>query len=245
MRLGSGFLAALLLFAAAHSSEAALKRYRLYTVNITDSPNQSPNPNNTLPGGPGLPDDAAIVDTNGPSPILRKLQFRSDNTTTINVPGLTTTIFISNLFWEGPDAPDLRRSNGVPDAFFTGTGSAANGSTLRWGSVTGWSITGQSWCNSNPAVICTLAMLLDEATIDPRFNSGFYDLGTWSFHGTGFTSIPWVHSYFTNSFGNNQRWLRGGIAETFSVPALPLLGLAVLGTSIAVAGFTLAMRRRD
>jgi hypothetical protein len=245
MRLGSGFLAALLLFSAAQSSDAALKRYRVYTVNITEAPTQAQNPNNTLPGGPGLPDDAAIVDTNGPSPILRKLQYRSDNTTTILVPGTTVGIFISNLYWEGPDAPDLRRSNGVPDSFFTGTGSVANGSTIRWGVVTGWSITGQTWCNSNPAVICSLAMLSDQATIDPRFNSPAYDLGTWSFHGTGFTSIPWVHSYFTSNYGNNQRWLRGGIAETFSVPALPLLGLAVLGTSIAVAGFTLAMRRRD
>jgi hypothetical protein len=244
MRLRLVVFAALLGFVAAQSADAALKRYRLYTVNITESPNQTPNPNNTLPAGPGLPDDAAIVDTNGPSPILRKLQFRSDNTTTIDVPGLNVGIFLSNLFWEGPDAPDLRRSNGVPDTFFTGTGSVGNGATLRWGVVSGWSITGQTWCHSVPAVICSLAMTMDQETVDPRFNSAFYDLGTWSFHGTGFTSIPWVHSYFTSNPGNNQRWLRGGIAETSTVPALPLIGLVVLGGSIAAGGLGFALRKR-
>ncbi len=244
MRFTACALAGLVACLAVSSADAALKRYRLYTVNITEAPQQNPNPNNTLPAGPGLPDDAAIVDTNGPDPILRKLQFRSDNTTTVLVPSLTTTIFLSNLFWEGPDAPGLRRRQGVPVLSFTGTGSTANGSTLRWGTVTGWSITGQLWCNSNPAIICSLAMGMDEQTVDPRFNSEFYDLGTWSFHGTGFTSIPWVHSYFTSSFGNNQRWLRGGIAETASVPALPLVGISVLGGSIAVGALTLIRRRR-
>lgn len=237
-------LAGLAMSFAVTSADAALKRYRLYSVNITEAPQQSPNPNNTLPAGPGLPDDAATVDTNGASPILRKLQFRGDNTTTVLVPSLVTTIFLSNLAREGPDALALGHRHGVPSVAFTGTGNTAASSTLRWGTITGWTITGHTWCNSSPAVVCALAMLMDETTTDPRFNSAFYDLGTWSFHGTGFTSIPWVHSYFTSSFGNNQRWMRGGIAETFSVPALPLLGISLLGSSLAIGGIALFRRKR-
>jgi hypothetical protein len=31
--------------------------------------------------------------------------------------------------------------------------------------------------------------------VDPRFNSEFYDLGTWTFHGTGFTAFPFINSH--------------------------------------------------
>jgi hypothetical protein len=239
-------LAGLALALATPSADAALKRYQLYTVNITEAPTQNPNPNNTLPLPPGSPPfDAAFVDTSGPNPVLRKLIFRSDASTTINVPNLAVGIFLSNKYVEGPEATRLSHHQGVPSLAFTGTGSTANGSTIRWGTVTGWTLTGSTWCNSNPSIICALATVVDEVTVDPRFNSEFYDLGTWTFHGTGFTSIPWVHSYFTSNPGNNQHWLRGGLSQTMSVPALPLIGIAVLGSSIAVGGLAALRRRRS
>ncbi len=86
-------------------------------------------------------------------------------------------------------------------------------------------------------------MVMDQASVDPRFNSEFYDLGTWSFHGTGFTASSFISSYFTNNPGNSSMWVRGFAAQDGTVPALPLLGVALLGGSL-VAGGVAALRRR-
>jgi hypothetical protein len=94
-------------------------------------------------------------------------------------------------------------------------------------------------------VLCNLAQLVDEGTVDGRFNSLFYDLGTWNFHGTGFTASPFIASYATNNPGNTTLWLRGVRRQDGTVPALPLIGIATLGASLVAGGITALWRRRN
>jgi len=102
------------------------------------------------------------------------------------------------------------------------------------------------YCHSSPTYICTYTGVPDLMTMDPMLPSPFYDLGTWTFHGTGFTSVPFVQRVAAPtslSMGNAQYWLKGRLSGGF-VPALPLLGVALLGASLLFAGARLSRKRR-
>ncbi len=219
---------------------AALKKYKMTIRNITNSPNVTPNPDIATPRVTQNFHTSLVDNAAGPSPVLTKFVRAGDATITTLVPSLATTIFVSNNFREGPGV--TLQVHGQDPPPFTGTGSTST--NIRWGTVTGWTITGSFWCNSNPGIICSLAMGVDEDTADPRFNSEFYDLGTWTFHGTGFTGVPFISSYNTNTFGNTAMWVRGATDQDATVPALPLIGTALLGGSLALGGFTALRRRR-
>jgi hypothetical protein len=240
-RLGSLRFAivALALIAVAAQSDASLKKYSLTIRNVTNSSNGSPNPNVNVVFGRDF--SVALIDAAaGPSPVLRKFVRAPDTTTTVPVPALQTGIFVSNNFREGPGV--LAQIHGGTLPAFTGTGSVA--SAVRWGLVTGWTITGSFWCHSNPAVICSFAMGADQATTDPRNNSTFYDLGTWTFHGTGFDGgITFVSSWFTNDPGNTQMWIRGFESRDTTVPVLPLVGSLVLGGTLVLGGVATLARK--
>ncbi len=226
---------------------AALRKYIPIGQTITNAPNVSPNPDVvgrgsvTIRGPIQIP--IVLIDESAPNaPVLRKLLSITPHvTTTVLVPGLTSSIFLSLVSRDGPGV--LAPLYGNPSPTFTGTGSTAGGGQIAWGIVTGWTHTGSAWCNSSPGVICSLAMWMDEATSDPRFNSEFYDLGTWFFHGTGFTSVPYIDAYYTNSFGNTERWTRGIPLQDATLPALPLLGVSLLAASLITGGW-LAWGRR-
>jgi hypothetical protein len=228
-----------MVFSLVSSSDAALRKYDVTFRGQVNSNNVVPNPNT---GVFAVQDElsVALVDGGaGPNPVLRKF-VRADNfTITTVVPGLLVGIFSSTNFREGPGV--IQQIHGAPVPAFTGTGTTAT--NIRWGIVTGWSISGQTWCNSDPAVICSLAMLMDQETVDPRFNSTSYDLGTWSFHGTGFTSVPFIGSAFTSDVGNQTYWVRGFEKRDGTVPALPLVGVLVLGGSLIAGGVAAARRR--
>jgi hypothetical protein len=235
---------AALLLAAAGPANAALKKFDLLVRSVVNSGTGAiPNPNIAHPVGNAVEFSIGVIDQDaGPNPVLRRFVRATDSTITTPVPALTTNIFTSNNFREGPSV--LAQIHRQPVPSFTGTGSSASGSTIRWGIVTGWTITGSFWCNSNPAVICTLANGMDLATTEPRFNSNAYDLGTWSFHGTGFVgSFNVIYSYFSSNFGNQQIWARGALRPDGTVPALPIAGAALVGGSLA-AGAAVALRRR-
>ena len=113
--------------------------------------------------------------------------------------------------------------------------------------MTGWATSGVgNFCNSNPAVICLLAARIDDTTVENRLNSPFYDLGTWVFHGTGFTGARGVvQQYFTNTFGNNTTQYRAARINDATVPALPIVGVALIGSSLVVGGLIAIRRKRD
>lgn len=221
---------------------AELNKYALQTGTLLNSESVSPNPtrtSRTVPPGTAL-GAVALIDDSGPNPVLRKLVEVGDDTATVLVPGLALGLFRSANSRQGPGGTGSFHAQ--PTGAFTGTGSTAAGGSLRWGSVTGWTISGSVWCNSSPGVLCALGMFADEQTTDPRFNSEFYDLGTWVFHGTGFTSVPYVDSYNTSDFGNVLKLYRGGSSRDPTLPAISWLGTLALAGSL-VAGAVAALKR--
>jgi hypothetical protein len=158
--------------------------------------------------------------------VLKRLILVVELEDTIHVPGLSGFIFLSRHYEEGP-----RKA-----LSFTGTGGTST--TIAWGLVTGWATTGGTWCHSNPTFICTYAAGKDLATVEPPLYSPFFDLGTWTFHGTGFTSVPYVYLVDPSaqmSTGNAQYQLRGRLAAGV-VSAVPVRGVMLLGASLLVAG---------
>jgi hypothetical protein len=179
------------------------------------------------------PDSGATIDTGGGSPVLKRLKLVLAQSTTTNVPALAGFIFRQQLVTEGP-------RKGLN---FTGAGSTA--STIAWGLVTGWTVTGGIWCHSSPSYICSYAAFSDLATIDPSLRSPLYDLGTWTFHGTGFTASPFIYFQGTPAMmtaGNAQYQLKGRISAGL-IPALPVLGVALLGASLLFAGARFSRKR--
>lgn len=229
---------------SASPAAAALQKFRLNRVGIGSGPNVTPNPDPIAHGmtGPGIePDSVVLVNSfAGPNPRLVKINDITDRTVTVLVPGLQTNIFVSVNQREGAGTA-IFGSGGGSSPVFTGSGNTAT--QIRWGTITGWTVSGRWWCNSAPAIVCSLAMLIDQQTTQARYNSAFYDLGTWNFHGTGFRSLPFIHSYNTNDFGNFEWQYQGSTRRDGTVPALPIVGLTLLGGGLLVGGVA-AMRRR-
>ena len=221
--------------ALAFPAGAVLKHYTMSWTTIAEFNTSNPQLNK-YPGGKGGeqdPSQSIIDDTNNNNPRLKRLVLVQENTTTVDVPGLSGFIFLSMLSEQGPKKGST----------FTGTGDTS--STIAWGIVTGWTVTGGFWCHSDPTLICTLARGSDLATFPPQFHSSFYDLGTWAFHGTGFTSVPYVHQIAgpsSMSVGNAQYHLKGRLSAGL-VPAIPVLGVALLGASLLFAGARLSRKR--
>ena len=211
--------------AAAHPAGAVLKHYSIRWTNISDFNTTTPTLN-LIPNNGVQPDSDAIVDNGGASPVLKKLTLALGSQNTVYAPGLSGFIFLSRSSTEGTKK----------GTSFTGTGSTST--TIAWGVVTGWTVTGGFWCHASPTFICNYARGADLVTSEPIFNSPFYDLGTWTFHGTGFTAVPfvWFNPPPANmSTGNAQYQLRGRLSAGL-VPALPVLGVTLLGASLLFAG---------
>jgi hypothetical protein len=208
-------------------AQAVLKKYNVQFAHISTSNNVSPNPDYNP--NQGAPPGRAVIDDSGASPVLNKLLIQSDETVTVVVPDLGGFIFVSGKVGRSPSGE------------FTGTGSTET--TIAWGLLTGWTVTGTQWCNASPAFICAMAKRLQQESSDPILLSTFYDMGTWTFHGTGWTGRPYVESTHEDP-GNDQLVLRGVLVQDGTVPAVPVLGLAVLGGSL-VLGSLAALRKRN
>jgi hypothetical protein len=214
---------------------AVLKHYNLYWTTISDFNTSNPSPNKYPPGkgGPVSTDIGIVDDTNSGSPVLKRLTLTAEVALTSDLPGLAGFLYLSRIIQEGPKK----------GSSYTGTGDTST--TIAWGLVTGWTITGGAWCHSSPSYICSYSVGKDLATVDPPLLSSFYDLGTWSFHGTGFTSVPWVHQVApptSMSIGNAAYTVKGRLSAGL-VPALPVLGVALLGASLLFAGARLSRKR--
>ena len=246
LRILIGCLAAL--FVVTSSADAAIKKYVNRGTNITNSPQASPNPSNTPTTGPvrtqDSPGSVFLIDDSGADPVLKKwlgVTFRSTTTIVLDATSGTAAFFATS-FTQGPGGDGIHQGTPAP---FTGSGSTAGGSTIAWGVVTSWTVSGNEWCNANPPVICSLASRINEETQKAPLPSSFYDLGTWFFHDTGFTSVPYVRQYFTNNFGNNMNDEAAFLVNDATVPALPLVGLALLGGSLVAGGIAATRRRKD
>ena len=233
----------------AGGADAAIKKYRVRGPNINNSPTNSPNPNFTPSAGPVQakthPGQVSLIDDSNPTnPVLKK--YLNDvvlSTVTITLdPETGSAAFFATSFTAGAGGDGIHQGTPAP---FTGTGSTASGSSIAWGVVTGWTVSGNEWCNANPPIICSLASRINEETQKAPNPSSFYDLGTWFFHDTGYTATPYVRQYFTNSFGNNMSQQRAFQVNDSTVPTLPIVGLALLGGSLVAGGIAATRRRQD
>ncbi len=134
--------------------------------------------------------------------------------------------FISQNRREGPAPSQL------------GTGSL--GTQIAWGVVTGWTVSGSVFCHSNIPYVCSAVGLMDLATVDPLLYSPFYDLGTWTFHATGFTATPFVYKRFGP--GGNSSWIFRGRRDERFLPLLPSGWLILSAGALLAAGAAWARR---
>jgi hypothetical protein len=213
----------------ASAAEAALERDRLRRTEFESNDGFVIRRPNCLGWTITACSGTALVDATAPNPVLREFRFLADRTTTV-VFGFNS-IFVSSLRREFSRAPA------------TGSGATSATSTLRWGTVTGWTVTGSEWCRSSFPVVCTLAGFPQRETVDPQNHSSFYDLGTWSFHGTGFTSQPFIYLDHADGVGNSSYRYSGTRGPQVLVPALSLLGAA--GAALALAGAAAVLRSRQ
>ena len=221
---------------AAPAATAALKKYNVRRTQLLHYEDSSPHVEPRDLGGGGK----AVVDDSGPDPVLLKLKWfpgGGGGTSTTVVPQLSGGfIWYRANSWSGPGNNQ------------TGTGSTA--SSITWGDLTDWTVTGGAFCHAIPSYICGLVppigtIPLDE-TVDPGLASSHYDVGTWVFHGTGF-SHP--QGYITITAlpapGNLQQFWRGAEEPDGTVPALPLLGIGAVGVSVFAMGVASVRRRRQ
>jgi hypothetical protein len=201
---------------AADPVAASLKKFSIRRTYLTQEPG-----GNLFPS-PGVGD--AVIEASSSLGVTRlvHLALVTDQVGTVCCGGGSAFAFVSLESREGP-SPNQ-------------TGSGAFTSTIAWGVVTGWSITGSFYCHSIPVSICAIASGMDLATVDPPLLSPFYDLGTWSFHATGFTATPFISNYLTTPPGGNQQWILRGRHQEHFLPLLPAAGVFAVAGGLLVLG---------
>jgi hypothetical protein len=143
-------------------------------------------------------------------------------------------VFIINQSTTSTTAPGLSNVSGIGAH---GPSSTASGSSAEWGIVSGFQITGLTFCIGSPVTICFNAGFVHGVTIDRTLPSTTYDLGTWNFDAEGDYEAVSGYIVRTSNGGltNNGARLRGALQGT-SLPALPLVGFGALALSLAVIG---------
>jgi len=220
----------LVIFIAPEAS-AALKKYVVRTRALIMFAETSPTVEFISSAStPGI----GLIDESGANPILRKLVqiARGPGRTTL-VPGLTNGFIWFHGFTEQGPGPDK-------------SGVGGTDSSIDWGNLSGWTITGGTYCHSNPSYICGLAAAVDMETVATDFLSDNYDIGTWTFHGTGFTmTLPYVTRTGKTDLGNSMFFLFGAAHQDGTVPTLPLLGIGAVGVSVFAMGIASIRRRKE
>jgi hypothetical protein len=117
-----------------------------------------------------------------------------------------------------------------------GPSGTAPGESAEWGVVSGWELTGFSYCVSSPVLICVQNAGAHGATITPELASQTYDLGTWQFDSLGDMEADfYITATLNGGTANTASRLRGAFVGT-SLPALPLVGFAALAAGLAAIG---------
>ena len=103
--------------------------------------------------------------------------------------------------------------------------------------MSGWEITGFTFCVSSPVSICNNNGLAHGLTVLASLASETFDLGTWNFDAASDYEAAQIYIRRTSNGGmsNNSTLLRGAF-QGASLPVLPLLGFVALAASLAVIG---------
>ena len=147
----------------AATAEAALKTYEISVeARYVTAPGGTPP---TTPIVPGAGIGRAVIDDTSP-PVLVRLVL--PESTSFSLSGLT-----------------VDRELEIAALPFHAASSGSLTTSIPWGTVSGFSITGSVGCNSSPPILCQIAGLLDGELVAPSALSGDLDLGTWTFSGLG------------------------------------------------------------
>jgi len=127
----------------------------------------------------------------------------------------------------------------------TGLGSTAKGTgAVSWGVLSGWSITGGTFCVTSPTTTCNNNGFLHGQTVPGFLPSPTYDLGTWSFDSQGdYEASPYIQATRLGGQSNRTYELRARFVGA-GIPALPAVGIAALAGGLAIAGLRQLARRR-
>jgi hypothetical protein len=101
--------------------------------------------------------------------------------------------------------------------------------------VSGWQVTGFSFCLSSPTLICNQNVTPHGSTAPANLFSNTYDLGTWNFDSAGDMegANPYIQVTANGGITNNRIELRGALHGA-SLPALPLAGFGALACALLV-----------
>ncbi len=210
------------------AAAAALKKYHVrhrLQLNYSDT---SPRVEFRSAVGPGV----ALIDDDGSgNPVLKKLLLiDGGNGRTVQVPCLGCKFWFKHTTREGP-SPGQQGAGGIA-------------STIDWGTLSDWTLTGGTYCRAVPTYLCGYASALNLGTVDSEVYSDEYDLGTWTFHGTGFTGNGYIYrTAVEGGLGNLLWFLRGAKVKDGTVPALPLLGVGAVAVGVFALG-VVSIRRR-
>ena len=240
------FLLALLLMTLAMPAQAVVKLYDSSVNNGTPGTDAGSNPENpdvqTPEGYIRLTDDSTGTVT------LEELVIIQDQFGNVGPDILTELLgpgaffFATQLRTGSISASHVSNGSGVGAH---GPSSTAPGSSAEWGIVTGFEVTGLSFCLSSPPVICNQNVSPHGATGPTPVYSNTYDLGTWDFDAEGDMNARNYYIFVTANGGltNTQRTLRGSFHGA-SLPALPLIGFGALAASLGVLGARKLRRSR-
>lgn len=171
---------------------------------------------------------------------LELLEDVSDNLVDVGPDALLTLfgpgafVFLDVAVTRSAVGPHVSNDSGIGAH---GPSSTAPGDSVEWGVVSGWQITGTSYCLSSPAAACNENGFAHAATVPAVLPSLTYDLGTWLFDAEGdYEAADWYIRVTSNGgLSNNQERLRGAFVGE-SLPVLPPLGLAALVAGLLGVG---------
>ena len=209
-------------------SQPALAVLKGYVIE-GDQSTLTPTDGTTLRPGTIVGNQAIIDDAGDGTPTLVSLEVVNawtdslGATTTTTVPG--STVALDSVTTAGPSAGQ--------------TGSGDTASSISWGVLTGWTQTGYLTCISNcpggpcPASAC-IPFIGFEGTGPPApLSATAFDSDPWTFAGDGSSfAAPSVEMVNLSGGGVTVNLQWGSSTRTFPVPALPLVGLGVLGSGL-------------
>jgi hypothetical protein len=124
----------------------------------------------------------------------------------------------------------------------TGTGSTTT--SVDWGIITGWAVSGGSFCISSPISTCNDNGFMHGLTLTPIQPSSTYDMGTWTFDAAGdYEASTYIQRTSMGGQANTQWDLRGAYVGS-GLPALPLVGMGAMALGLLVVGARTVIRKK-
>jgi hypothetical protein len=242
MRLYSVSLSAVALLLAG-SAQAAVKFYDSSVTNGTPSDTFTTSADLSPPVSPDIEVHqgyARIIDDGTGTVTLSELLVFQDQDTDLQ-PDRLVSILGPGAFFFGVQAvtqsiaaPHVSNTSGVGAH---GPSSTSPGASAEWGLISGWQVTGFTFCLSSPPLICNANVSPHGFTTTAPLYSNTYDLGTWDFDAAGDMEADSPYILVTANGGiTNVRTILRGAFHGASLPALPLVGFGALACALLVLG---------